>query len=376
MERSTKSKNAATTAKKKSKSINSKSSRKKRTSTIRTDGDDKNNGRKKAVAKKSKTIGSSDVDADVFRYKSNVSENTKPTPNPSGQIHDLPDPDEMLASLTKGMRPLKLEAKRLFDELENIKKGNDQAAKEILEVKRKVQLEKLKGNELIKVDHLLRLGFDEVVLKEHLEATNKDFREEIKRKQKDVNNLGTNVQKMLAMNKECEKAVTAAHGAYGPLVVKQQTLQAKLEQAEVELYAIQTKVEHRRNMKSVEIASKDKFKTTMKDIVRKLQIRCRDQELLHDVLRKAGKSLETDLSLSPVERAALKRKKDSETTFVASPKTFSTPHGIQGEEDSDDSSDNDASTEPEQDGNDSESISVSSSDSSDGSSVEVSSVES
>jgi hypothetical protein len=132
-------------------------------------------------------------------------------------------------------------------------------------------------------------------MREHLEGLNKALRDEARAKQKDVRNLENNVDKMIQMNKECEKAVTAAHGAYGPLIAKQQVLQAKLEQAEVELYALETKVEHRRNMKSVELASKSKFKGTIKDIVRKFKIRCRDQDLLREVLVKAGKSLETDL---------------------------------------------------------------------------------
>ncbi|KAL3930264.1 MAG: hypothetical protein SGARI_004533, partial [Bacillariaceae sp.] len=150
----------------------------------------------------------------------------------------------MLKSIQKEMKSLKLEAKRLFDEMEDAKKGNDEASKELLEVKRKAQLDKFKGNELAKIDHLLRLGFDAQIMKEHLEATNKELRKEANKKQKDVNNLGANVQKMVAANNESEKAVSAAHSAIGPLVVKQQTLQAKLEQAEVELYAIETKVEH------------------------------------------------------------------------------------------------------------------------------------
>ena len=111
-------------------------------------------------------------------------------------------------------------------------------------------------------------------------------------------------------------------------------------------------------MKSVEITSKDKFKDTIKEIVRKLQIRCRDHELLNDVLRKAGKKLEADLSLSPVERAKLNPRKGAESKKSQVEKLDS--HNGIGQTSIDDS----------------ESISVSSSDSSSGvSSVEVSSVD-
>jgi hypothetical protein len=207
----------------------------------------------------------------------------------------------------------------LLYKIEETKREDGKSALEILAIKRKAQLEKLEGNELVKVEHLLQLGFDETVMKEHLVAINRQLRQNMKRKQMDVSNLGSNVQKMMITNQESEKAVSAAYGAYGPLVVRQQSLQSKLEKADMELYAIQAKVDHRRNMESVEIASKDKFKSTMKDIVRKLQIRCRDQELLQDVLRNAGKSFQTDLSLSPAERATGKRGKEADQNVSSSP---------------------------------------------------------
>ena len=204
----------------------------------------------------------------------------------------------MLLEMNQEIKSLKQEAKRLFDEMEMGKVGSQQEQQELLAIKREAQIEKLKGNELIKVEQLIMMGFDETVMKEHFENLNKTLREEARTKQKDVRNLENNIDKMIQMNKECEKAVTAAHGAYGPLIAKQQVLQAKLEQAEVELYALETKVEHRRNMKSVELASKSKFKDAIKDIVRKFKIRCRDHDLLREVLVKAGKSLDlknTDL---------------------------------------------------------------------------------
>jgi hypothetical protein len=386
-----------------------KKSSRKLTSSTSGSSEKKASSKKKSVAGKKKTlkktkspkaIDSSDDDDDVFQMVAAAADtNSAPTPTPSLPLHELQDPDEMLKSLQKDMKTLKLEAKSLFDEMEDAKRGNDQASKEILEVKRAAQLEKLKGNELVRVDHLLRLGFDAQVMKEHLVAANKELRQEVNKKQKDVNNIGANVQKMVAANKESEKAVTAAHGAYGPLVVQNQTLQAKLDQADVELYAIETKgkscfhpfrgrlifafnltvfmsepkVTHRRNMKAVEIMSKDKFKDTIKEIVRKLQIRCRDHELLKDVLRKAGKKLDKDLSLSPVERARLTPKKET----PAKNKPAISPAKVSKLRDTQQNSYDSERTSGEESAHDSESISISSSNSSSIlSSVEVSSVES
>jgi hypothetical protein len=216
---------------------------------------------------------------------------------PSMPLHELPDPEKLLATTTKEIKALKIEAKKLFDEMETGKKGTEEEQQELLAIKREAQLEKLRGNELIKVEQLVTMGFDETVIREYLEDLNKQIRDEARAKQKDIRNLENNIDKMIQMNKEAEKAVTAAHGAYGPLIAKQQVLQAKLEQAEVELYALETKVEHRRNMKSVELASKSKFKDAIKDIVRKFKIRCQDHDLLREVLVKAGRSLETDMDM-------------------------------------------------------------------------------
>jgi hypothetical protein len=211
--------------------------------------------------------------------------------------HELPDPDEMMASLTSDIRTLKVECKRLFDEMERTKTETDAAVEEAMVIKRKLQIEKLRGNELIKVDHLLRLGFDEGIVREHLKEENKLLEKDYRTRQRDVKNLEANISKMTTMNKECEKAVTAAHGAFGPLIVKQQTLQAKLEQAELELYSVETMVKHKRNMKSVEFSSKDKFKLAMKEIVKEIQKRCKDGKLTRDVLKVAGQKMSTDLGM-------------------------------------------------------------------------------
>ena len=168
--------------------------------------------------------------------------------------------------------------------------------KQLLEVKRKAQLEKLKGNELVKIEQLLQMGFDENVLKYYFVSVNEEMNRRYMIKAKDIKNLESNIAKMVSANKESEKAVIAAHGAVGPLITRQQMLQMKLEQAELELYTMETKAEHRRNMKEVEIASTDKFKTTLKHILHKLQQRSKDQHLLQDVLKKASKTFQVDVA--------------------------------------------------------------------------------
>jgi hypothetical protein len=70
-----------------------------------------------------------------------------------------------------------------------------------------------------------------------------------------------------------------------------------LDQAELELYAQESKVSHRRNMKSVEIFSKDGYKKGLKDIVKLVQHECKDTVLVRHVLKIAGKCLSTDAGL-------------------------------------------------------------------------------
>ncbi|KAL3916425.1 MAG: hypothetical protein SGILL_005185 [Bacillariaceae sp.] len=259
------------------------------------------NARTKKKQMSRKKLASMDGSSDAFQIvAAAISSAGEPTPTltPSLAVHELPDADEMLKDLQKEIKRKKLEAKRLFDQLEQEKKAMDE---ELLEVRREAQLEQLNGNELVKVEHLLRLGFDGQVMKEHLEASNKDLRQEVSKRQTDVSSVQANVASMVTANKESEKALQAARGAYGPLVLKQQTLQTRLEQAEVELYAIETKAKHRKNMSSVELTTKHTFKQAISEIARKLAIRCKDQQLLDQVLQ-AGKKIDKDLSLSPIER--------------------------------------------------------------------------
>lgn len=203
-----------------------------------------------------------------------------------------------MKQLTQEVKDLKGEVKKQFQEMEEAKQETDEAIKEARSTHRKQQVQRLEGNELMKVEHLLKLGFDEDIVKEHLEKVNRSLEKEVKLGQQEKGNLEQNVTKMVHMNRESENAVIAAHGAIGPLVVKQQALQAKLEQVELELYSVEARAVHRRNMRSVELVGKDKFKTAIKTIARKMEQRCKDQDLVHDMLKIAGHALSSELGLS------------------------------------------------------------------------------
>mmetsp|Transcript_34740 Transcript_34740/g.83956 ORF Transcript_34740/g.83956 Transcript_34740/m.83956 type:complete len:456 (+) Transcript_34740:280-1647(+) len=211
---------------------------------------------------------------------------------------DLPDPRDLMKEVTDDVRALKFEAKSQFKLMEESKKqGEDAVNKAKLEHK-KQQVARLKGSELMRVDHLLRLGFDEEVLREHIDKANKALENDVKKSQSEKQNLSTNIQKMAEMNKQSERAVAGASGALGPLIVKQQTLEAKLEKVELELYTLETRAKHRRNMRSVEVVGKDKYKAAMKAVVRKMEQKCQDPDLVRKILKIAEKPLSTDLGLS------------------------------------------------------------------------------
>ena len=211
---------------------------------------------------------------------------------------DLPDPRDLMKKVTDDVRALKFEAKSQFKLMEESKKQCDEAVNKAKLEHKKQQVARLKGNELMRVDHLLRLGFDAEVLREHMDKANKALENDVKKSQSEKQNLSSNIEKMKQMNEQSEQAVAAATGAIGSLIVKQQTLEAKLEKVELELYTLETRAKHRRNMRSVEVVGKDKYKAAMKAVVRKMEQKCQDPDLVRKILKIAEKPLSTDLGLS------------------------------------------------------------------------------
>jgi hypothetical protein len=212
--------------------------------------------------------------------------------------YKLPDPEEMIEQINKEMKQLKLEAKKLFDEMEGSQRELEKAIKEATQERKKAQKRKIKGNELMKLEHLAHLGFDEDVIQDHIEKENKKLEKALKGKQKDVKNVEGNIEKMISMNRQAEMACTAAQGAYNQLIVTHSKLQTSLENAELALYAAESRVKHKRNMRSVEITSKDGFKKGLKVIVKEVKNRCDDDTIVRKVLTIAGKCLSSDIGMA------------------------------------------------------------------------------
>jgi hypothetical protein len=267
-------------------------------------------GTEKAVmngdAKKTTRSRSKDSSGKTRKSKSPISkrasntslENGGHTALHSDPNYELPDPEEMMEKLNHEVKELKLETKRLFAELVKGQEELETTKVEAKEVKKKVQSEKLKGNELIKIGHLTRLGFDEDIIKAHIEKENKKLEKDMKKKKKDVDNVQANIEKMIEMNRQCEKACTGAQGAYNQMVVNHQKLKTLLDEVELGLYAQESQNRHKKTMKSVEITNKGTFKKAMQAIIRIIKDRSHDEKLVREVLKIAGRVMSADLRIA------------------------------------------------------------------------------
>ena len=212
-----------------------------------------------------------------------------------------PTPTEMLEKIKKDMKLLKVEVKKEFKVMMSSEDDLKQAIEDATAKKREYLLEKMKGNELVNIEHLHRLGFTNEIMTEHFKKENENMRKNVKNQEKEIKNEKANIQKVLQINGESEKAVTAALFAGNQLRVSQQRLKARLEQAKLAQYAEENLLEHKRGQRDVEIikTKKDKsdFKKSLEDVVRVVMQRCKDEKLVAKVLKVAGKCLSQDAGL-------------------------------------------------------------------------------
>ena len=222
----------------------------------------------------------------------------KECPRPSGRnFSELPDPAEIMERVAAEVKELKAEMKESFKELmkaeENLEKGKDEA----LEIKAKVQSSKLKGNELMKLSFLLRLGYDEEVIKNHIERENEILEKKVKKKEKQVKKAEADVERMIKVNQEGERAILNAQTAYNNLVVTNQKRRSQLDQVDLDLYAQESQVKHRQSMRKVDTESKDMFKKALQGILQMIKKRSNDKELVLKVLKISGKVMAHDLGI-------------------------------------------------------------------------------
>jgi predicted nucleic acid-binding Zn-ribbon protein len=225
----------------------------------------------------------------------------KETKKKSGVKHD---PHAMLKAMKKEVKSLKQEAKALHTELKDEEASLEKEKSASAAEKKVSQREQLKGNELLKLSHLTNMmGFEEEAIRGHLEEENKKLEKLQKDKQQDRKNIETNINKMKEMNEKSEKAVGAATEQYDKAVAESSRLKEQLNEAELKLYSIETKVKHSRGMKAVEITNKDALRDGIKEVANEVKRRCDDKEVVIQVLKVAAKCLaaNTDASFSSVQ---------------------------------------------------------------------------
>lgn len=213
------------------------------------------------------------------------------------------DPHAMLKALKKEVKSLKLEAKALHAELKEEEAALEKDKSASTGGKKGANREQLKGNELLKLSHLTNMmGFDEATIMEHLQDENIKLEKLQNDKQQDRKNMETNIQKMKDMNLQSEKAVGAATEQYDKAVAESSRLKEQLDEAELKLYSIETKVKHSRGMKTVEITNKESFRNGIKEVANEVKRRCDNKQVVISVLKVAAKCLaaDEDMSFSPV----------------------------------------------------------------------------
>lgn len=205
--------------------------------------------------------------------------------------------DVMLHKLNRQIKDLKLKAKELFETMKKEEIQLEETKGKALEARRVAQEEQLRGKELTKLSRLKHMGFDEDIVKAHLQKESQRLQRLLIKKQTDRNNIDINIGKMEKMNTESEKAIIAAQIQYNNTVVENTKLQVLLDKQELQLYAIESKVNHAKKVKSVEKTNKESFKKCLKNIVREVQQRCEDEELVEAVIRKASRRFAADLGI-------------------------------------------------------------------------------
>ena len=232
--------------------------------------------------------------------KSKSPKSSAPNPNKkqADPNHVSRTPEEMMAMVESEIKALKLTVKAEFKEMVSKEEDMDQKIQEAKENVKGDRIKKLKGNELAPREHLNRLGFDNELIIECMEAEVKKWKKKARVAKTDKDNVTSNIQQMIELNKQSEQAVTGASQFTRQLVVDQEVAKTKCNEAEIELFGQEELLKHRKNVVGVEISTKGNFKKTIKDIVKIMNDKCTDQKLLRDVLKLAGNSLSTDLGMS------------------------------------------------------------------------------
>lgn len=212
-------------------------------------------------------------------------------------------PDEILKALKKDTKALKLEAKSLQTQVKEVEDALEKDNTMLLEHNSmNSQRDAIKGKELLKLSRLKRMGFDENVVREHLEMENKKLEQLSADKRKERTNIDENIVKMKEMNEQSEKAVNAAELDVKDKITKAKRLKEELDEAEVKLYALESKVKYSRETKGVDIMNKGSLQEGIKDIVKEIRIRCDDRDVVKKVLKVAGRCLAIDLEMTSKQK--------------------------------------------------------------------------
>ncbi len=225
---------------------------------------------------------------------------------------DVSTLDSLSSALKKEIKAMKAEVKSLMTELKEEQAALEKEKAEANQGRKSLNVEQMKGNGLLKLSQLKRMGFDEKVIKEHLEQENIRLIQLQKDKQQDRKNLDVNIQKMKQMNLQSERAISAAEIQLKKILEENTKEKALLDETEVKLYVAENKVKHSRGMnKAVAITDKEPLRKGIKEIANEVKARCDDKEVVKMVLKVAGRCLATDMESSGASLREQEEESDS-----------------------------------------------------------------
>jgi len=212
---------------------------------------------------------------------------------------DVFDAERIAARLTKDIQSLKIEAEDVHTKVqdEKIELEKEKAALEQKNSKES-QMEAIKGKELLPLSRLKHMGFEEDIIKEHIERENRKLERETVEKRKERYALDQNIQKMKKVNEQSEKAVALAQLDVQSRVLKSKKLQAELDEVELAVYALENKVNLSRSTRDVDIFTGTSLRHGIENIINDIKKRSSDKIVVKKVLKVAATCLADTESFS------------------------------------------------------------------------------
>ena len=161
----------------------------------------------------------------------------------------------VMLSLSENIEEMEIEAQKLLEELECAKQETTKPKQR---------------NQQQAAFLAIKEGFDQEFLESRiteLEVENKILMTRLQSGQATVDSIRADISSMVSSNQECKKALRDAKAASRPLQLEQENLRSKLQKAEEELQALESKANYKRIARKVEKDQTEIFEQAAREIL-------------------------------------------------------------------------------------------------------------